>query len=141
MYRSAGFNNTPGERMTYFPNVTLVMGCGFLLLWLLLVSVDVEVDVVDGAGRTRSPRMQTEGERTQRPPRVMCWVPCSWARRETLLPVSVSTQVEGAGGLEGGIFWGSRGAWGGGGEGVCMVEGKRGNNGILMVAGGGVGCL
>lgn len=100
MYRRAGFNNTPGERMTYFPNVTLVMGCGFLFC------VDVDDCVVEvGGGRTRSPRMQTRGERTQRPPRVMCWVPCSWARRETLLPVSVSTQVEGVEGLVGGIFW------------------------------------
>lgn len=114
MYRRAGFNNTPGERMTYFPNVTLVIGCGFLLLF----PVDVEDCVVSG-GRTRSPRMQTRGERTQRPPRVMCWVPCSWARRETLLPVSVSTQVEGAEGLEGGIFGG-----GGEGKGVCVVEGR-----------------
>ncbi len=46
----------------------------------------------DAAGvvRTRSPRMQTEGSMTTRPPRIMCCVPWSWARRATLLPVSVS---------------------------------------------------
>lgn len=44
-----------------------------------------------GGARTRSPRMQTSGWITARPPRMMCWVPCSWERRATLLPVSVMT--------------------------------------------------
>lgn len=39
--------------------------------------------------------MQTRGAMMQRPPRVMCWVPWSWARRETRLPVSVSTYSDG----------------------------------------------
>ena len=108
--------------MTYFPNVTLVMGWGFLCSFAV-EDVGWE-DVEDGGGRTRSPRIQTLGEMTQRPPRVMCCVPCSWARRETLLPVSVSTQVDWLeGGLEeaggGGIVDGllGRGRKGGGGEG------------------------
>lgn len=36
--------------------------------------------------------MQAKGWITQRPPRVMYCVPWSWERRETLLPLSVSTQ-------------------------------------------------
>jgi len=53
------------------------------------------------AGRVgrRSPRMHTSAQMTVRPPRMMCCVPCSWERRETLLPVSVVTKV----GLGG--FW------------------------------------
>lgn len=46
--------------------------------------------VVGGEVRIRSPRMQTWGWMTARPPRIMCWVPWSWERRATLLPVSVS---------------------------------------------------
>lgn len=113
--RKGGLSSTFGDKMTYFPNVTLVIGCGFLPC--LLLSDDSVDEVIGGGGRTRSPRMQTLGERTHRPPSVMCWVPCSWARRETLLPVSVSTQVDcwvGAGGLEGGILGAGRGCFGGG---------------------------
>lgn len=73
------------------------MGRGFLALVEDCLSVGCgwaeEVVVAKGGEeRTRSPRMQTPGEMTQRPPRVMCWVPWSRARRETLLPVSVSSQ-------------------------------------------------
>lgn len=38
--------------------------------------------------------MQTSGWMTTRPPRTMCWVPCRRARRETLLPVSVSMKED-----------------------------------------------
>lgn len=65
---------------------------------------------VEGGGRvgSRSPRMQTSAQITVRPPRMMCWVPCSWERRETLLPVSVVTKV----GL--GVFEGAEGVLVGG---------------------------
>ena len=35
--------------------------------------------------------MQTSAQMTVRPPRMTCCVPWSWERRETLLPVSVTT--------------------------------------------------
>ena len=38
--------------------------------------------------------MQTSGWMTTRPPRTMCWVPWRRARRETLLPVSVSMKED-----------------------------------------------
>ena len=54
------------------------------------LETEVVVDGVAGGGGHRSPRMQTEGDITARPVRKMCCVPWSWARRDTLLPVSVS---------------------------------------------------
>ena len=38
--------------------------------------------------RTRSPRRTASAWMTERPPSIMCWVPCIWERRETLLPAS-----------------------------------------------------
>ena len=52
--------------------------------------VSVVVVVVVGSTRTKSPRMQTSGWMTDRPARIICWVPTSWFLRATLLPVSVS---------------------------------------------------
>jgi len=79
------------------------------------------VEVEGGRVGRRSPRMQTSAQMTVRPPRMMCCVPCSWERRETLLPVSVVTKV-GLGGfeavaelvglvVEGGMVSGGVGRW------------------------------
>lgn len=62
-------------------------------LLLLLVVVVAELLLLLPAGsedwsRWRSPRMQTSAWTTVLPPRIMCWVPWTWERRETLLPVS-----------------------------------------------------
>lgn len=68
-----------------------VIGCVFVFASVVVV-VEVEggweeeVVVVEN----KSPRMHTWCEMTARPVRKMCCVPCSCARRETLLPVSVS---------------------------------------------------
>lgn len=77
-----------------------------------------------GTGRIRSPRIRTWGWITARPPRMMCWVPCSWERRATLLPVSVSmyspfggldvlveVEVEVGGMVGGWREWGGIGQW------------------------------
>lgn len=71
--------------MVYLPRETAVMGA-------VVRFVEEEEEEGEGRGEKRSPRMQAKGWMTQRPPRVICWVPWSWERRETLLPVSVSTQ-------------------------------------------------
>lgn len=79
----------------YRPMETAMEGEEGLVFVVLVVVVLLEEDEEDGGGRVvvvriRSPRMQTWGWMTARPPRMMCWVPWSWDRRATLLPVSVS---------------------------------------------------
>lgn len=67
-----------------------VIGCVFVFASVVVVEEVEVVEVEEVVVENKSPRMHTWCEMTARPVRKMCCVPCSCARRETLLPVSVS---------------------------------------------------
>lgn len=101
--RDGGRKRLPRDRYVYRPTVTATAGLpGAVPCAAPEEEVppaaapeeeEEEVLLLPSAGvvecwRYRSPRIQTSACMTVFPPRIICWVPRTCARRETLLPVS-----------------------------------------------------